>query len=185
MLMKFYTVLAFLVFEENLEDTVKKLDLTIYGLNEKLRKSEQNREHWRLECQLLQLKLGKIQDTNISETDEKTFVNEKIQIKIDDLVSEKLFADSKATHFYLESLALQKRIRFWEKAKIKAQNDLKEAQNQIEVIKEEAKTTSVNYENQLSLMSEHLANMNDKLTKQTDEIERLKFEVGNKKKGSK
>ena len=71
------------------------------------------------------------------------------------------------------------------KAKIKAQNDLKEAQNQIEVIKEEAKTTSVNYENQLSLMSEHLANMNDKLTKQTDEIERLKFEVGNKKKGSK
>ena len=82
-------------------------------------------------------------------------------------------------------LALQKRIRFWEKAKIKAQNDLKEAQNQIEVIKEEARTTSVNYENQLSLMSEHLANMNDKLTKQTDEIERLKFEVGNKKKGSK
>ena len=75
--------------------------------------------------------------------------------------------------------------RFWEKAKIKAQNDLKEAQNQIEVIKEEARTTSVNYENQLSLMSEHLANMNDKLTKQTDEIERLKFEVGNKKKGSK
>ena len=50
--------------EDNLQETVKKLDLTIEGLNEKLRKSEQNREHWRLECQLLQLKLGKIQDPN-------------------------------------------------------------------------------------------------------------------------
>ena len=112
-------------------------------------------------------------------------MDEKIQTKIDDLVSEKLFADSKATHFYLESLALQKRIRFWEKAKTKAQNDLKEAKTQIEAITEEAKTTSLNYENQLSLMSEHLANMNDKLTVQTDEIERLKYELTNKKSASK
>jgi protein phosphatase 1 regulatory subunit 21 len=80
---------------------------------------------------------------------------------------------------------LQKRIRYWEKAKIKSQNDLKEAQNQIEAITEEAQTTSLNYENQLSLMSEHLANMNDKLTNQTDEIERLKYELTNKKSGSK
>ena len=47
-------------------------------------------------------------------------------------------------------------------------------------LKEEARTTSVNYEEQLSMMSEHLANMNDKLTRQTDEIERLHFEMGNK-----
>ena len=47
-------------------------------------------------------------------------------------------------------------------------------------LKEEARTTSVNYEEQLSMMSEHLANMNDKLTMQTDEIERLHFEMGNK-----
>ena len=175
-----------------MQEKVKKLDLTIEGLNEKLRKSEKNREHWQLECQLLQLKLGKIQDSNGhgSESSEEkssnnTSVDEKIQVKIDDLVSEKLFADSKATHFYLESLALQKRIRYWEKAKFKAQDELQNAQDQIEVIKEEAKTTSVNYENQLSLMSEHLANMNDKLTKQTDEIETLKYELTNKKSGSK
>ena len=174
--------------EDILQEKVKKLDLTIEGLNEKLRKSEQNREHWRLECQLLQLKLGKIQDSNghgESSEEKNTSIDEKIQVKIDDLVSEKLFADSKATHFYLESLALQKRIHYWEKAKFKAQDELKDAQDQIEIIKEEAKTTSVNYENQLSLMSEHLANMNDKLTKQTDEIETLKYELTNKKSGSK
>ena len=62
---------------------------------------------------------------------------------------------------------------------------LETAEKSINDLKEEARTTSVNYEEQLSMMSEHLANMNDKLTTQTDEIERLHFEMGNNKKVNK
>lgn len=104
-----------------------------------------------------------------------------IKTKIDELISEKLLADSKATQFYLECLALQRRLQYWEKCKIKAEHALKSAQNDIEELKQDAKTTSLNYEDQLSMMSEHLANMNDRLTNQTDEIDRLKYELSNKK----
>ena len=74
-------------------------------------------------------------------------------------------------------------LQYWEKCKNKAQEALKSAQNDIKDLKDDAKTTSLNYEDQLSLMSEHLANMNDRLTNQTDEIERLKYELSNKKSG--
>ena len=60
------------------------------------------------------------------------------------------------------------------------ESKLENQDKSINDLKEEARTTSVNYEEQLSMMSEHLANMNDKLTRQTDEIERLHFEMGNK-----
>ena len=159
---------------ENTEEKIKQCELMIETLNDKLKKSEQNREHWRLECQLLQLKL--CQDES-----EISSVDEIIKGKIDELVAAKLLADSKATHFYLECASLQKRLEFWEKAKKKALNQVQEAELYINEIKEEAKTTSTNYEDQLSMMSEHLANMNEKLTQQTDEIERLKYELANKK----
>lgn len=41
-------------------------------------------------------------------------------------------------------------------------------------------TTGKSYEEQLSLMSEHLAAMNEKLSQQKDEIDALKFELTNK-----
>lgn len=42
--------------------------------------------------------------------------------------------------------------------------------------------TNSTYEGQLSLMSEHVAAMNEKLAAQTDHIERLKYELSVKKK---
>lgn len=173
-----------IVNDDEMIEKVKKLEFVIDGLNEKLKKSEQSKEHWRLECQLVQLKLGKIQDQDANAEDQD-LLPEHLKVKMDELVAAKLLADSKATHFYLECVALQKRIGFWEKAKKKAQENLGSAQNDIKDLKEEVKTTSSNYEEQLSLMSEHLANMNDKLTQQTDEIERLKFELNNKNSGKK
>ncbi|KAF4516847.1 hypothetical protein B566_EDAN006242 [Ephemera danica] len=47
-------------------------------------------------------------------------------------------------------------------------------------LQEELHTTKHNYETQLSLMSEHLANMNDKLAIQKDEIDQLKYQLGQK-----
>ena len=77
------------------------------------------------------------------------------------------------------------RVQYWEKCKARAEGNLQMAQNDIKSLKEDANTTSLNYEDQLSLMSEHLANMNDRLTNQTDEIDRLKYEIANKKSGGK
>ncbi len=47
-------------------------------------------------------------------------------------------------------------------------------------LREEVGSTASNYEGQLGLMSEHVANMNDRLTSQSDQIETLKYELANK-----
>lgn len=47
-------------------------------------------------------------------------------------------------------------------------------------LQEDLQITTQNYEMQLSIMSEHLANMNDKLTVQRDEIDQLKYQLTNK-----
>lgn len=49
---------------------------------------------------------------------------------------------------------------------------------------DESSTTSKNYENQLSMMSDHLAGMNEKLTQQKDEIDDLKTQLANTKASS-
>jgi protein phosphatase 1 regulatory subunit 21 len=50
----------------------------------------------------------------------------------------------------------------------------------LDKLQEELTTTTTNYESQLSMMSEHLANMNEKLTVQKDEIDQLKYQLKNK-----
>lgn len=47
-------------------------------------------------------------------------------------------------------------------------------------IQKEKETQEINYKVQLNTMSEHLANMNEKLIFQTEEIQQLKFELANK-----
>ena len=48
--------------------------------------------------------------------------------------------------------------------------------------KDELTMTTHSYEAQLSMMSEHLCGLNDKLTSQRDEIDSLKLKSGKKKK---
>ena len=52
--------------------------------------------------------------------------------RLDLLVSEKLQADSKAAHFYLECVALQKRLKEREKVKAKAEDELQAAEEQVQ-----------------------------------------------------
>lgn len=46
--------------------------------------------------------------------------------------------------------------------------------------REELSTISQNYESQLSMMSEHVASLNEKLTLQSEEIDNLKYQLSNK-----
>lgn len=65
---------------------------------------------------------------------------------------------------------------------------VKQAQDTVNRLQEELTTTTTNYESQLSSMSEHMANMNDKLAAQQEEIEQLNYELtakGSKKGRSK
>ena len=48
------------------------------------------------------------------------------------------------------------------------------------MMKEDVGTTRENYEGQLSIMSDHLAEMNIKLAEQTDTIQQLRFQLSNK-----
>ncbi len=48
------------------------------------------------------------------------------------------------------------------------------------VLQDELQTTTRSYEGQLSMMSEHLAGMNEKLTVQKEQIDVLQYQLNNK-----
>ncbi|CAH1263624.1 PPP1R21 [Branchiostoma lanceolatum] len=95
--------------------------------------------------------------------------------RVTELTSQLQLADSKAVNFNSECRALQQRLGLAEKAKEKFQEELQTAQQKIAQLQDELTTTTSNYESQLSMMSEHLCSMNDKLTQQRDEIDALKL----------
>lgn len=99
--------------------------------------------------------------------------------RINELVVQRQFAESKAVAFHTESCALHMRLAMAEKQKTKVHEDLTVAEENVGKITEEFQTTTNNYKAQLSTMSEHLATMNERLTAQRDEIDDLKFALNN------
>lgn len=75
---------------------------------------------------------------------------------------------------------LQSRLELCLQNKLQAETSLQKIQDFAVKLQEDLQTTTQNYETQLSIMSEHLANMNDKLTIQRDEIDQLKYQMTNK-----
>ena len=67
-----------------------------------------------------------------------------------------------------------------EEKREKCEAALLEALAKCKSLQEEKEIEEGNYKLQLSTMSEHLANMNEKLVFQTEEIQQLKFELSNK-----
>ena len=110
-------------------------------------------------------------------------VHKPFEERIEELVSEKLLADSKATSFHLECLNLKQRIVASEWKIQKLQEDLLNSKTESALLRDESGAISMNYESQLQMMTEHVANMNEKLTSKSEEIEHLKYELkGGKKK---
>ncbi|XP_010209967.1 PREDICTED: protein phosphatase 1 regulatory subunit 21 [Tinamus guttatus] len=92
-------------------------------------------------------------------------------------------ADSKSVHFHAECRALAKRLALAEKSKESLTEELKLASQNISRLQDELMTTKRSYEDQLSMMSDHLCSMNETLTKQREEIDTLKMtSKGNPKK---
>ncbi|XP_073528190.1 protein phosphatase 1 regulatory subunit 21 isoform X1 [Phyllobates terribilis] len=103
--------------------------------------------------------------------------------RIAELTTQLQLADSKSVHFHAECRALAKRLALAEKSNQTLTEETKSASLSISRLQDELITTKRSYEDQLSMMSDHLCVMNETLTKQREEIDTLKMaSKGNSKK---
>uniref|UniRef100_A0ABM5FF84 Protein phosphatase 1 regulatory subunit 21 n=2 Tax=Pogona vitticeps TaxID=103695 RepID=A0ABM5FF84_9SAUR len=103
--------------------------------------------------------------------------------RIVELTSQLQLADSKAVHFHAECRALAKRLALGEKTKEASLEEMRLAKQNITRLQDELTTTKRSYEDQLSMMSDHLCSMTETLSKQREEIDTLKLaSKGNSKK---
>ena len=167
----------------------------------KMKELEKDREHWKLEYQLMTLKLEKLKnisdnnsvpgDDNLSpDLDEILLAREEElktvwEEKIDELISSRLEADSKAIAYYLEMEALSARLLSKRREGEKLSREASTARLEEDKVREEVVTIRENYESQLSAMSDHLAMMTGKLAQQEEIIHNLNFTIKENKRGKK
>uniref|UniRef100_A0A3P9L8C9 Protein phosphatase 1 regulatory subunit 21 n=1 Tax=Oryzias latipes TaxID=8090 RepID=A0A3P9L8C9_ORYLA len=95
--------------------------------------------------------------------------------RVGELTTQLQISDSKAVHFHSECRALAKRLTIAEKARETLSEDVRLANQKITHLQDELATTKRSYEDQLSMMSDHLCSMNETLSKQREEIDTLKL----------
>lgn len=100
--------------------------------------------------------------------------------EIDQLIMEKHICHVKNLAMAANSEAMQVHLDTSESKREKCESALSEALSTCTSLQKDKEIQEGNYKAQLSTMSEHLANMNDKLISQTEEIQQLKFELANK-----
>lgn len=111
----------------------------------------------------------------------ETLIKNHFTQRVAELTSQMQFAESKTVSITAECCALYRRMKQAEKTKQELAKNLKTATSKVSQLEDEAETIKRSYETQLSMMSDHLCGMNEKLTSQQDEIEALKG--GKTKKG--
>ncbi|KAJ8248290.1 hypothetical protein GJAV_G00240440 [Gymnothorax javanicus] len=94
--------------------------------------------------------------------------------RVGELTAQLQVSDSKAVHCYAECRALTKRLALAEKSRETLTEEVKVANQNISRLQDELTTTKRSYEDQLSMMSDHLCSMNETLSKQREEIDTLK-----------
>ena len=187
-------------FEEEQAISVREKESLSQRLDNALNKVkdlEKDREHWKLEYQLIQLKLEKLKkdssQTNDSlgvELDEVMAMREEElksvwEAKIEELISSRNYADSKAMAYYLEVEALTARLISKRREGEKLSREASTARLEEDKVRDEIATIKENYESQLSAMSEHLTMMTSKLAEQEDLIHNLNFQIRENKKAKK
>uniref|UniRef100_A0A8C9WL37 Protein phosphatase 1 regulatory subunit 21 n=1 Tax=Scleropages formosus TaxID=113540 RepID=A0A8C9WL37_SCLFO len=168
---------------------------------EKIARLEQEKEHWLLEAQLGRVRLekeslriadlearlaaalgtspiGMLTTTLSGEDSREQLIKAHYMARVGELTTQLQMSDSKAVHFYAECRALAKRLALAEKSRETLTEGAKLANQNISRLQDELATTKRSYEDQLSMMSDHLCSMNETLSKQREEIDTLK--LGNK-----
>jgi len=163
----------------------------------KIKDVEKDREHWKLEYQLIKLKLEKLKAENVSNSeslgpdlDELMSMREEEiksvwEAKIDELIGSRHMADSAAMAYYLEVEALTARLVSKRREGEKLSREASTARLEEDKVREEIDVIKENYESQLSAMSDHLAMMTSKLAAQEDLIHNLNFQIKENRKGRK
>ncbi|NXE92252.1 PPR21 phosphatase, partial [Menura novaehollandiae] len=153
----------------------QKKETTEKSLREPIKSTSLSTKH---KYCLLKLLLCQVPDVESREDLIKTHY----MARIAELTSHLQLADSKSVHFHAECRALAKRLSLAEKSKESLTEELKLASQNITRLQasklfpnDELMTTKRSYEDQLSMMSDHLCSMNETLTKQREEIDTLKM----------
>lgn len=92
-------------------------------------------------------------------------------------MAERQLAESESRTLVAENDALQTRLDQLIQDKIESDERIQELLNKQRSLQEELQITSHNYEQQLSTMSEHLADLNDKYTEQCELIQQLMYQI--------
>lgn len=103
--------------------------------------------------------------------------------RVSELTTQLQMCDSKAVHFHAECRAVTKRLTMAERSRDTLGEELKLANQNTTRLQDELSTTKRSYEDQLSMMSDHLCSMNETLSQQRETIDTLKLSAkGNSKK---
>uniref|UniRef100_A0A4W3GRX2 Protein phosphatase 1 regulatory subunit 21 n=1 Tax=Callorhinchus milii TaxID=7868 RepID=A0A4W3GRX2_CALMI len=117
-------------------------------------------------------------DEILHEDSREYLIKSHYMTRVAELTSQLQVADSKSVHFYSECRALAKRLTLGEKSRETLSEEVKVATQNVVRLQDELTTTKRSYEDQLSMMSDHLCRMNETLSKQREEIDTLR--MGNK-----
>lgn len=193
------------------EENCKALLAQLQAIQDQAAQAERDREHWQQEYHLLHLHKesseANIKNVNSSATSEikdsdsgKTVITnllgklstpvmtppevesreeklkEYFRSRLYELVAQCQTSEAKATTFISECAVLKARLE----DAVQSQRSCEERASKLS---EELAATTQGYDTQLAVMSEHLANMNEKLALQKDTIDHLKFQSKTSKKG--
>ncbi|KAK7600943.1 hypothetical protein V9T40_008384 [Parthenolecanium corni] len=186
-----------IMLNNSLSSELKNLDAAVVEL-------EQEKVHLVNLCEVLQIKLGdkpqssgSVNESAVEVTNElgrflpteninpEILTREKeiqnhMMSKLDEVVIMKEAACSKARTYLLECKTLQRRLENNAVEKQLLENKYLESNRISLELREELSTVCQNYEVQLSMMSDHLASVNEKLAQQSEEIDNLKYQLNNK-----
>lgn len=162
---------------KNYADNQESLTQQLEQCRNKLLHLELDKENWMLECQLMKAK--EIRNSQSpTENESKSGEYDEIQLfvksTVNQLIKQIQLADSKIIAYRNECEMLHQKLKMSYQKDIKLENENEIAKQMIEDMKEEQKMLKTSYEDQLNLMSEHLANLNETLTIQKDEIDELR-----------
>ncbi|XP_076044180.1 protein phosphatase 1 regulatory subunit 21 [Oratosquilla oratoria] len=209
-------------------------DKQLAVVSQRLAQVQADREHWRLEHQLLQcrhekevkkvreleMKLKELLSGNSQENRERAESKENLKDGGTSIVSSSILGEvvgkleggderekeirnyftgrcsnlhvqltaavGQATLYQNECESLMRRLVGSEEGRSNAEIEVDSQRASNTQLKETLQTTARNYKEQISTMSEHLADLNEKITAQAEHIEHLQYELSNKgKKGKK
>nr|XP_042899958.1 protein phosphatase 1 regulatory subunit 21-like [Parasteatoda tepidariorum] len=159
-------------------DNRENLTQQLEEYQNKLMQLELDKENWMLECELMKVK--SIQDPNSEPGSPQMKLQDYDEIHlfvkntVNQLIKQIQFADSKAIAFKNECETLHQRLKMSLEKKEVLESEVLMSRKEVDRLKEEQKTLMQSYDEQLNTMSEHLANLNETLTAQKDEIDALK-----------